>query len=139
MDTTMFLINKQVDYAVQFLLALSALPVGQSLSLRLFTQNRNISFLFLQKIVRELKRVGFVDAQKGAHGGYFLCIDSKSISLKDVVEALEGKYAAVACMKGKDNCPITQMCLSKNVLLRVQKDILLTMEKYTLFEMSQIS
>jgi len=138
LDSTMFLINKQVDYAVQFLLALGNLPAGESLSLRIFSQNRNISFLFLQKIARLLKTAGFIQAHKGAQGGYFLSKAPESITLKDVVEALEGKYSAVACMKEQNDCPITKMCLSRNVLYQVQADILSTMQKYTLHEMSKM-
>ncbi len=134
----MFLINKQVDYAVQFLLALGNLPFGESLSLRIFSQNRNISFLFLQKIVRALKAAGLVEAHKGAQGGYFLAKNSEEISLKDVVEAIEGKYAAVACMKRENDCPITKLCPSKNILSRVQEDILKTLQKYNLHEMSKM-
>ena len=132
----MFLINKQVDYAVQFLLALAALPPEESLSLRIFSQNRNISFLFLQKIARSLKAAGFIDAAKGSRGGYFLKIDQEQITLKNVVEALEGKYSAVACMKEVHDCPVTEFCLSKNVLYQVQTDILETMQKYTLSRMA---
>jgi Rrf2 family iron-sulfur cluster assembly transcriptional regulator len=131
----MFLINKQVDYAVQLLLELSSLEKGCFLSLRTFSQNRNISFLFLQKIARTLKLAGFIAAQKGALGGYYLKVIPEEITLKDVVEALEGKYIAMACMEKSHNCPITQMCLSKNPLYQVQKDILTTMEYYTLSKM----
>ncbi len=134
----MFLINKQVDYAVQLLLALGAKPGKESLSLRIFSQNRNISFLFLPKIARQLKAAGFIDATKGTHGGYFLKIDPEQITLKDVVESVEGKYAAVACMKEQNDCPITSMCLSKNVLYQVQADILGIMQKYTLASMSKM-
>jgi len=132
----MFLINKQVDYAVQFLLTLASLPKGEFLSLRIFSQNRNISFLFLQKIARSLKAAGFIDASKGVRGGYFLKIDQEQITLKNVVEALEGKYSAVACMKEVHDCPVTEFCLSKNVLYQVQTDILETMQKYTLSRMA---
>ena len=132
----MFLINKQVDYAVQFLLFLASLPKKESLSLRIFSQNRNISFLFLQKIARALKAAGFIDASKGVRGGYFSKVDSQEITLKTVVEALEGKYNALACMKDSYDCPVTQLCLSKNVLSQVQMDILHTMEKYTLSKMA---
>lgn len=134
----MFLINKQVDYAVQFLLALAALPREESLSLRIFSQNRNISFLFLQKIARSLKAAGFIDAAKGSRGGYFLKITPEQITLKNVVEALEGKYSAVACMKDVHDCPVTQICLSKNVLYQVQSDILRVLETHTLSSMSKI-
>lgn len=134
----MFLINKQVDYAVQFLLELAVLPPGKFLSLRIFSQNRNISFLFLQKIARILKSAGFIDAQKGVFGGYYLKCDSEKITLKNIVEAIEGKYSAMACMKEEHTCPITKICLSKNALYHVQEDILHTLNNYTLAKMVDI-
>lgn len=134
----MFLINKQVDYSVQFLLELAILSPGKFLSLRIFSQNRNISFLFLQKIARTLKAAGFIDAQKGVLGGYHLKCDPEKITLKDIVEAIEGKYIAVSCMKNEHNCPITKICLSKNALFHVQEDILSTLESYTLAKMAHI-
>ena len=134
----MFLINKQVDYAVQFLLALSVLPKNEFLSISSFSKKRNISFLFLQKIARKLKSAGFIEAEKGSQGGYFLKVGPATLTLKDIVEALEGRYAAVACMKDVSDCPVTQLCLSKNVLSKVQEEILGTMQKYTLATMAKM-
>jgi len=132
----MFFISKQVDYATQFLVALALQPQDDFLSLKEFSKQHNISFLFLQKIVRLLKKAEFIEANKGAHGGYRLKIAPEKITLRTVVEAVEGKYTAVSCLKETHACPITEMCLSKNFLFQVQRDILETLEKYSLEKMS---
>ena len=128
----MFFISKQVDYATQLLIALSHQPPGEFLSLKEFSKKRNISFLFLQKIVRSLKKSGFVDSSQGSRGGYILKIDASEITLKNVVEAIEGEYHIAACMKVAHDCPINQNCLSKNSLQKVQFDIVSLLDKYTI-------
>lgn len=131
----MFFISKQVDYATQFLIALSHQPKGEFLSLKEFSRNRNISFLFLQKIVRSLKKSRFVESSQGSQGGYILAVDPSMITLKNVVEAIEGEYHLAACMKVAHECPLTQNCLSKNSLQKVEVDIIQLLEKYSLQSM----
>lgn len=131
----MFFISKQVDYATQFLIALSHQPEGEFLSVKEFSKKRNISFLFLQKIVRRLRAAGFIDSAKGAFGGYVLKVDASAITLKNVVEAIEGEYHVAACMKVSHDCPIVQNCLSKNSLQKVQFDIISLLDRYTIQSM----
>lgn len=134
----MFSLSKQVDYALQFLMELTTLPDGEWLSLRVFADERTISFLFLQKIVRKLKQKGYVSSTKGVHGGYRLAIDAGTLSLKHIIEAVEGPYASAACMKG-EHCPIEEKCTSKQVFSVVQQDIILSLEKHTLNDMMKMS
>ena len=134
----MFSISKQADYALQFLLELSILPDGEWLSVRVFANERTISFLFLQKIVRKLKQSGYVKATKGVNGGYRLAVEAGDISLKHIIEAVEGPYTSAACLKG-EHCPIEDKCTSKPVFSFVQRDIIQSLEKYTLQQMVQMS
>lgn len=134
----MFSLSKQVDYSVQLMLSLAQLAPGKSLSLKSFARERNISFLFLQKIARQLKKSGLIEATKGARGGYFLLKKAKSISLKDVVEAVEGKYSAVSCLKTGHLCPVSAACTSQFVFSFIQKDMIQTLEKYSLEKMGEL-
>ncbi len=131
----MVFISKQVDYATQFLIALAHQPAGEFLSVKEFSKKRNISFLFLQKIVRSLRAAGFIESSKGAFGGYRLNVEPSAVSLKNIVEAIEGEYQIAACMKVAHECPITQNCLSKNSLQKVQVDIISLLEGYSLQSM----
>ncbi|PIR74716.1 MAG: hypothetical protein COU35_00910 [Candidatus Magasanikbacteria bacterium CG10_big_fil_rev_8_21_14_0_10_47_10] len=138
LDSTMISISRQVDYGLQLLLALCAIEENTYLSLREFARDRKISFLFLQKIVRKLRVAGLVDAQKGAHGGYCLSVDPASITLKEIVEAIEGMYGPVTCIK-EGVCPVDIACPSKSVFSFVQQDIVAAMSAYSLEKMIQLS
>lgn len=91
--------TKEVDYGIQLLTALSKLKKGALLSLRAFAKDTKLSFLFLQRIVKKLREAGIVKSVKGATGGYQLNKDFKKITVKEVVEALEGECAVADCLK----------------------------------------
>lgn len=114
--------SKQTDYAVQLLIALSKMKKGEYLSLRAFSEESNISFLFLQRIVRSLKEAGIVDANRGVHGGYYLVKDPKKVTLKDLMEAVEGRFGITRCLKGQ-NCMRSKTCASKKVFTKVNREI----------------
>ena len=134
----MISLSKQVDYGVQLLMGLAHAPDGSHISLKQFATERNISFLFLQKIAKKLREAGLIISQKGPTGGYQLATDPYAISLKHIVEAIEGPYQPMTCMK-KDTCPIETGCPSKNVFSYVQKDIVASMNKYSLQTMIELS
>ena len=53
---------------------------------------------FLEAILLELKRRGFVDSRKGKGGGYFLRRRPDAITCGDVIRVLEGPLALVPCV-----------------------------------------
>lgn len=93
--------TKQVDYGLQFLLAASRVPLGQCLSIQQFANQSGLSFLFLQKIVRQLKQAQFVTSTHGPQGGYRLTRPIQKISLLEVIEAVEGRSGLTTCARGQ--------------------------------------
>lgn len=114
-------VSKQVDYALQLLIALSKLEKDTFLSLRKFSSDSNISFLFLQRIARALKEADMIDATRGVHGGYFLITDPYKITLKELMEAIEGPFGITTCCK--ESCSREKGCSSKKVFLNINKQI----------------
>ena len=58
----------------------------------------------LMKVLRKLKQVGYIRSTRGrgdSCGGYALAIEPKSLTLKDVVEALEGQIYVSDCLRNK--------------------------------------
>ena len=113
--------TKEVDYGIQFIFALSSLKKEELLSLRNFSKDTKISFLFLQRIAKKLREAGLVESTKGACGGYRLAIDYKNITVKEIVEALEGEYAVANCLKSNCGCKCdhADTCCSKKVFKAV--------------------
>lgn len=124
----MFEISRQVDYSIQLLARLGKLSPEESLSLKMFSEESNISFLFLQKIARSLKQAGLITAHKGTHGGYKLSRPVVDISIKSVIEAVEGPFGIVDCAKGDHACFKSATCTTKQMWLSINKDIVSKLE-----------
>ena len=123
----MISINRQSDYAIQLVVALSKVSEEAPLSLKKFSTDSNISFLFLQRIARSLKNAKLIDSTRGMYGGYFLVKDIKKITVKEVMEAVEGPFGVTACFRGHV-CPRAKTCTAKQVLnsLNLQLDKILS-------------
>lgn len=124
----MLQITRQSDYAIQLVSRLANLKSSERLSLRQFSKESTISFLFLQKIARRLKQAGLIDSLKGSRGGYILKNSTKNISFKDIVEAIEGSCGVVDCVKGKHLCNKVKKCQNQDVWQKVNNDILKMLE-----------
>jgi len=58
--------------------------------LKTIADEQNISSQFLVQILLQLKRGGLVQSTRGASGGYRLARDPFSISLLEIIQAIEG-------------------------------------------------
>ena len=121
--------TKEVDYGLQLVITLAKGSRGDLLSLRTFSKDSEISFLFLQRIAKKLKDAGIVEATKGAQGGYMLKKNPLKISLKEIIEALEGDYAIIHCLRDKNRCKHEKTCESKKVFKKINSHLVDYLEK----------
>ncbi len=121
--------TKEVDYGLQLVIALAKSEQGELLSLRTFSKDSGISFLFLQRIAKKLKDANIIEAVKGAQGGYILKKNPLKISLKEIVEALEGEYAIVNCLRKKCQCQHEQNCSSVKIFKKINEQLISYLNK----------
>jgi len=67
---------------------------------------------FLEAILLELKRHGFVQSKKGKGGGYFLRRSPSEITFGEVIRTLDGPLAAVPCVSQTAYMPCSE-CLDE--------------------------
>ena len=89
---------------------------------------------FLVKIARDLIKAGLVSAKEGRGGGYYLRRDASTVTLRDVVEALEGPVATSACVVHGVKCPLHEKCPHRRVMQSLTEEITATLGKYKLSE-----
>ena len=103
-------INLESDYAVrivQYLAQSNERRDAQSIA-----DSTCVSLRFTLKIMRKLVAADIVQSFKGAHGGYTLSRPASSITLRQVIEAVEGPYRFSRCVdNGYDcNCSSVTAC-----------------------------
>lgn len=92
-------ITAKADYAVRAAAELAAAEPGVPVKGELIAKAQDIPQNFLENILRELRRAGIVRTQRGAEGGYLLAVPAKSVSVADVIRAVEGPLAAIQGMR----------------------------------------
>lgn len=74
------------------------------------------------KIVQQLVRGGVVRTTRGARGGVRLARPADQVTLRQVIDAIEGPLAVSRCIV-YDDCPCAQPCPVRTVLTRIQREL----------------
>ena len=134
----MLQINRQTDYAVRVVLALSKQPAGTRLASGEIQREMLIPKAFMGRIVAQLAATGLVKTFAGRDGGLELPRPAAEITIKDVVEAFEGPILLSECMqaKGEDDCPFRANCPVRSKWGRVQVAMLREMAFITFADLA---
>ena len=106
----MLRINRQTDYAVRVVLALSRKPIGKRFLTSEIGREMLIPPVLLQRIVAELAGGGFILTQAGRDGGISLAREPKQITMLQVVEHFEGELYLSDCILKPNECPLERRC-----------------------------
>lgn len=88
-------ITAKADYAVRAAAELAAAEPGVPVKGEALARAQAMPLNFLENILRELRRAGIVRTQRGQDGGYLLARDPASVSIADIIRAVEGPLAEV--------------------------------------------
>lgn len=101
------------------------------ISVRKIAEAEEIPLRYLERIMRILSQKGYVRAEVGAEGGYYLKVPPENIRVLDVVEALEGRINLVDCLHGM-RCKKIETCPTRPLWMEMTKSLKETLAKYTL-------
>jgi len=103
------------------------------------SRSQNISEKYLSQIVILLRGAGLITSIRGAHGGYSLFKDPSKISLKEIVDVLEGGSSLVDCVKNPSACSRVSACVSRDVWEMIDDKISEILKSITLDTLVQMS
>jgi len=108
------------DYALKALLDL-ALHYEQGLTtIHDLAKRIDAPVKFLEQVLLDLKKGGFVESKRGNVGGYQLAKDPADITLGEVVRFIDGPIEPIGCVeKGYSNCAYLYKCVFKNIWHKV--------------------
>lgn len=109
----MLRVSKLTDYAVVVLVRLSADSAAVSTSPALAAAT-SVPEPTVAKVLKALGTAGLVLSQRGARGGYRLIRPLETISVADVIAAIDGPIALTACVDGgTGGCEVHGSCAVK--------------------------
>jgi Rrf2 family protein len=83
-------ISQKLDYACRAMVQLAKRHDGRTITrLDELAQREAVSANFLVQILNDLRRAGLVESRRGKSGGYLLSRKPDSITLREIVDAVE--------------------------------------------------
>lgn len=101
------MISMRSIYALKALGVLARERHKDSFLIAEIAQAENIPKKFLEAILLSLKVKGILASKKGPKGGYSLAKPAESLTIGDIIEALEGDLSPIQCLNGAAHagCP----------------------------------
>lgn len=110
-----------------------ALNVGKGpVFLHEIAERQDMSEKYLSKLVIPLRAAKLINSARGAHGGYTLARDPAKITVREIVEALEGDLCPVECVHNADVCARVAFCPTRDIWSSLEKEIRRVLEGITL-------
>ena len=125
-------IPRKVDYGLRAVIYLSHQDPNRSCSIAEIAAQQGVPKKFLEKILQDLIRSGFVRSKRGPSGGYSLAKSPGDISFQDIIEALEGPVAVNVCMDQTQRCGHLSRCVMMGVWNEVQRRVMEVFTRTTL-------
>lgn len=111
-------ISTKAQYGMRALVEI-ALYGDEPVSLKTVAERQGISQHYLEQLMAVLRRAGYVEALRGAHGGYRVNKPLPQIDALEIVELLEGSLAPVTCIDDEATCERTGNCSTEGLWRRV--------------------
>jgi Rrf2 family protein len=92
------MLSKKTQYALQALSYMVEKNSEFPILIAEIATAKNIPLKFLENILLELKKGGFLESKKGKHGGYFFATPPQKIKLSAIFRIIEGPIALLPCV-----------------------------------------
>ncbi len=132
---SLFRVSERNHFGLIFMTQLAGLSDGAFLSVKDAAKDMAMSDGYLEEIALSLKKGNLVAGRQGPGGGYRLARPAQEITVEEIVTALEGPIALVPCLEAT-GCPVESKCHSKKLWGFLQKDVLTTLRKTKLEDLS---
>jgi Rrf2 family iron-sulfur cluster assembly transcriptional regulator len=129
-------ITRSGEYGLRGLVFLSKQPTEKVTLVSEVSREQNIPETFLAKIFQRLSKAGILLSFRGANGGFKLKKPAREITMREIIEALEGPIALNRCLLKKGECRAEKNCTLHPVWEEVQQRFLEILERTTIEDLA---
>ena len=126
------MITRATEYACLAMLFLAKQPAGTSSNTADIARVERIPMSFLAKVINQLAKAGLVTSRRGPLGGLELARDPSQITLRQIVEVIEGELAVNVCTGSQDYACFRHGCALKGAFHEAQLAYLARLDAVTL-------
>jgi Rrf2 family protein len=132
-------LSKQADYALRVLFTLVEHHGGPPIPIRELARRNDVPKRFLEQIMLDLKKQGWVESVAGARGGYVLAKSPSQITMGEVVRHFDGILAPIHCVSvtAYQRCSQESVCRFRRVFLEARNYVARLMDRSTLADVAR--
>jgi Rrf2 family protein len=130
-------LTRKGEYAIRGIVYLAKQPQGKVILVSEVAEATDVPQTFLAKIFQSFAKLGLVNSFRGTGGGFLLGRPAAKITLRQVVEAVEGPIIPNRCLSGNDTCEMEGDCTVHPVWRRVQGEIAAILDSVTLEDLAK--
>lgn len=134
----MFRLSTKSSYGLRACLALACSSAAGPLAVADLSRDNQIPRRYLEQILNALRHKGLVASTRGARGGYQLSRQPNSISVGEIVRAVEGEMDPILCsvpeLQSQD-CRTVSGCASRRLCHDLESTLLQVLDGTTLEDM----
>ncbi len=124
------------DYGYLGLLYLARQPKGKIVRLSEICESEGIPEKFLAKIFQNLTKTGLVKSYRGAKGGFTLGKPKERITVKEMLETLQGPMLLTQCLVDPEYCDKKKTCPLRKLWVKGQDYIIKMLKGKTLADLA---
>ena len=138
-------LSKRGEYALRSLINLGiAAKVGRALvRVTELAKAEDLPVKFLEQVMQQLREAGYVESERGKHGGYRLAKPAGQIHIGEIVRLIDGPLAPIGCVSQSAyepcNCPDEAHCGLRMLMLDVRNAIAAILDRYTLADVVEVT
>jgi Rrf2 family protein len=126
------MIRKDTDYAMRMLGHLAENESHDFVSVKTIAKEQDVPVDYAYKIIRKLNAAKITKSQVGAQGGVMLNKELKYITLRDVIEAIQGPIYISECVLNSGICSKNPVCKFSPRWAVIQHELVSMLDKTTL-------
>jgi len=117
-------ITLESDYALRIISALAR--KNEIIDAKTLSDEVSVTLRFTLKILHKLVGGAFVKSYKGINGGYKLNVAPENITLKDIIELIDGPIVISRCLESSESCSMISdktSCIYHHIFDKISIDV----------------
>ena len=125
------------EYGIRGVLYLAQQEDGKVSMLSAIAKTQDVPPRFLAKIFQALAKAGVVKSHRGAKGGFSLARPASDITVRDVIEAVEGPVLLNVCLAAPGECARDTICPMHSIWSEAQDKMMAVLAKSNFAELAK--
>lgn len=130
-------LHRETEYALRALMYLAQRPRGTICLASEVAEAQEIPVGFLSKILQKLLNHGLLRSHRGRQRGYSLARPARTITLREILETVEGVDLFERCLFWEHRCGDRDPCLLHREWSQIKPRLVTRLERETLADLAR--